>query len=259
GLLRHRSPDLVGVLNGIDYELWNPEDDPLLPAAFSAGDLDGKAVCKEELQEALGLDVDLSVPLYGMVSRLVDQKGFGELCGPTHGSLYNICADLDLQFAILGTGDAWCEAELTSLAERLPNLAVVIDFNETLAHRIVAGSDFLLVPSVFEPCGLTQMYALRYGTLPIVRRTGGLADTVTSYDEPTGTGTGFAFDLLTPSSIYNTVGWALWAWYNRPEHIAAMQQRAMAERFSWKESAAHYVELYRGAVDRRAGRTPRTW
>ena len=259
GLLRHRSSDLVGVLNGIDYEIWNPEDDPNLPAAFSADDLDGKAVCKEELQEALGLDVDLDVPLYGMVSRLVDQKGFGELCGPTHGSLYSICADLDLQFAILGTGDAWCEAELASLAGRLPNLAVVIDFNERLAHRIMAGSDFLLVPSVFEPCGLTQMYALRYGTLPIVRRTGGLADTVASYDEPTGSGTGFAFDLLTPSSIYNTVGWALWTWYNRPEHIAAMQQRAMAERFSWTDSAARYVELYRGAVDRRAGRVLRTW
>lgn len=259
GLLRHRSQDLFGVLNGMDYDLWDPENDRHLAAPFSAEDLDGKAACKEALQEELGLQVDLNVPLYGMVSRLVDQKGLGELCGPTHGSLYSICAELDLQFVILGTGDAWCETELASLAERLPNLAVVLDFNEPLAHRIMAGADFLLVPSAFEPCGLTQMYAMRYGALPIVRRTGGLADTVRGYDEPTGEGTGFTFDLLTPSAIYNTVGWALWAWYNRPEHIAAMQQRAMAERFNWQESAARYAEIYRGAVDRRAGRTLRTW
>jgi starch synthase len=194
-----------------------------------------------------------------MVSRLVEQKGFGELCGPTHGSLYNICDEFNLQFVILGTGDAWCEAELESLAGRLPNLAVDLEFNEPLAHLIMAGSDFLLVPSAFEPCGLTQMYAMRYGTLPIVRKTGGLVDTVESYDEPTGEGTGFVFDLLTPSAIQNTVGWALWAWYNQPEHITAMQQRAMAERFSWETSAASYVEIYQGAVNRRAGTTPRTW
>jgi starch synthase len=103
------------------------------------------------------------------------------------------------------------------------------------------------------------MYAMRYGALPVVRRTGGLADTVQNYDEPTGAGTGFTFDLLTPSAIYNTVGWALWAWHNRPEHIAAMRQRAMAERFSWRKSAARYVEVYRGAVERRTGRTRRTW
>jgi len=259
GLLRHRSPDLAGVLNGMDYEIWNPESDEHLPANFSVDDLGGKAVCKRALQEVMGLEVNEEIPLYGMVSRLVEQKGFGELCGPTHGSLYNICDELDLQFVILGTGEAWCETELESLAGRLPNLAVDLEFNEPLAHLIMAGSDFLLVPSAFEPCGLTQMYAMRYGTLPVVRRTGGLADTVTSYDESTGEGTGFVFDLLTPSAIYDTVGWSLWAWNNRPEHIAAMQQRAMAERFSWESSAAAYVELYQGAIDRRAGTTPRTW
>jgi starch synthase len=259
GLLRHRAADLVGVLNGIDYRLWDPADDPYLPAAFSADDLAGKAVCKRALQEAMGLEVDAETPLFAMVSRLVEQKGFGELCGPTHGSLYNICAELGVQLVILGTGEAWCEAELASLAGRLPNLAVDIEFNEPLSHLIMGGADFLLVPSAFEPCGLTQMYAMRYGTLPIVRRTGGLADTVASYDEATGEGTGFAFDRLTPSAIYNTVGWALWTWHNRPEHIAAMRLRAMAERFCWEASAGRYVEVYRGAVDRRAGRVTRTW
>jgi len=259
GLLRHRSPDLFGVLNGMDYEIWNPEDDEHLPMNFSADKLGGKAVCKAALQEVMGLEVDADVPLYGMVSRLVEQKGFGELCGPTHGSLYKICDEFNLQFVILGTGDAWCEAELESLAGRLPNLAVDLEFNEPLAHLIMAGSDFLLVPSAFEPCGLTQMYAMRYGTLPIVRKTGGLADTVSTYVEATGEGTGFVFDLLTPSAIKNTVGWALWTWYNQLEHIIAMQQRAMAERFSWETSAASYVEIYQGAVNRRAGTTPRTW
>lgn len=259
GLLRHRSADLFGILNGMDYDLWNPETDLHLPANFSTADLAGKAACKAALQEVMGLEVNAETPLYGMVSRLVEQKGFGELCGPTHGRLFNICDDFDLQFVILGTGDAWCEDELDSLADRLPNLAVDLEFNEPLAHLIMAGSDFLLVPSVFEPCGLTQMYAMRYGTLPIVRRTGGLADTVENYSEPTGEGTGFVFDLLTPSSIYNTVGWALWAWFNRPGHIALMQQRVMAERFSWETSAARYVEVYQGAVDRRSGKIKRTW
>lgn len=259
GLLRHRSTDLFGVLNGIDYELWNPADDQYLPVGFTVDDLDGKIECKTALQKAMGLEVDPDLPVYGMVSRLVEQKGFGELCGPTHGSLYNICDDFDVQFVILGTGEAWCERELESLAGRLPNLAVDLEFNEPLAHLIMAGSDYLLVPSVFEPCGLTQMYAMRYGTLPIVRRTGGLADTVSSYDEPTGKGTGFAFDLLTPAAIYNTVGWSLWTWHNRPEHIQAMQERAMNERFSWDLSAARYLEIYGGAVDRRTGETTRTW
>jgi starch synthase len=259
GLLRHRSADLYGVLNGMDSELWNPENDQHLPANFSAEELGGKARCKAALQEVLGLEVDPDVPLYGMVSRLVAQKGFGELCGPTHGSLYSICHELALQFVILGTGEAWCEAELESLAERLPNLAVDLEFNEPLAHLVMAGSDFLLVPSVFEPCGLTQMYAMRYGALPIVRATGGLADTVDNYDEVTGEGTGFVFELLTPSAIFNTVGWSLWAWYNRPEHIAALQQRAMAKRFDWEAPAMRYAELYQGAVDRRSGAAPRTW
>ena len=115
------------------------------------------------------------------------------------------------------------------------------------------------MPSVYEPCGLSQMYSLRYGTLPIVRRTGGLADTVENYDQETGEGTGFVFDLLTPRAIYDTVGWAVWAWYNRPEHIQAMRRRAMKMRFSWEESGARYAELYRQAIDRRLGKTPRTW
>jgi starch synthase len=172
--------------------------------------------------------------------------------------LWSICDEIDLQFVILGTGDAWCEDELATLAEKLPNLAVALEYNDSLAHLIEAGADFFLMPSAYEPCGLSQMYSLRYGTLPIVRRTGGLADTVESYNEKTGEGTGFVFDDLTPQAIANSVGWAVWAWYNRPDDILGMRVRAMQKRFSWDASAARYVELYRGAIDRRLGRTPRT-
>ena len=258
-LLRHRSPDLFGVLNGVDYEIWNPEIDPLIPVAYGHADLAGKAVDKTELQRELGLETRPGVALYGMVSRLVEQKGLGELCGPAHGSLASICTDLDVQVAILGTGEAWCESELRMLAERHPNLAVRIGYDERLAHLIEAGADFFLMPSRWEPCGLNQIYSLRYGTLPIVRRTGGLADTVETYDETTGGGTGFVFDELTPSSIYNTVGWSLWAYHHRPEHIRAMRVRAMQQRFSWEVAARRYAELYGCAVDRKLGRVPRTW
>jgi starch synthase len=258
GLLRYRGGDLFGVLNGMDYDTWNPETDPLIVANYSHRGHRGKARNKAALQEELGLKVDPERPLYGMVSRLVEQKGVRELCAPAQGSLAAMLNDLDLQLAILGTGESWCENELSRLSSSHANLAVRLEFDNRLAHQIEAGCDFFLMPSRYEPCGLNQMYSLRYGTLPIVHRTGGLADTVENYDEETGEGTGFVFDLLTPSAIYNTVGWSLWAWHNRPEHIRAMRKRAMKLRFSWEESARRYVELYRMAVDRRLGRVPRS-
>jgi starch synthase len=259
GLLRHRRSDLFGVLNGMDYEEWNPQTDPYLAANYSDRAWKrGKARNKAAVQEAFGLAVDPKVALYGMVSRLVDQKGFGALCGPAYGSLASMCANLSLQFAILGTGEPWCERELASLARRHPNLGVHIGFDERLAHLVQAGSDFFLMPSAYEPCGLAQMYALRYGTLPIVRRTGGLADTVDTYDQATGEGTGFVFDALTPSAIYDTVGWSLWAYHQRPRDVDAMRKRAMRLRFSWRDAALRYGELYQGAIDRRQGRVPRS-
>ena len=253
-LLRRRKADLFGVLNGMDYEIWDPETDLFIPANYSHDSLDGKETNKAALQEAMGLEVDPDVPLFAMVSRLAKQKGFGDLVGPTHGSLFKICDELELQFVILGTGEAWCEEELAVLAEKLPNLKVALEFNDPLAHLIEAGADFFVMPSVYEPCGLSQMYSLRYGALPIVRRTGGLADTVENYDQETGEGTGFVFDLLTPRAIFDTVGWAVWAWYNKPEHIIEMKKRAMQVRFSWEDSAKKYAELYQRAIDRRSGK-----
>ena len=259
GLLRHRSDDLFGVLNGMDYQDWNPENDQLIPQTYSVGSMAGKAVNKAALQDAFGLPNDPKRPVIGIVSRLADQKGFGELCGPTHGSLYDICSDYEVDIVILGTGDRWCEDELQELEGKIPNLGVKLAFDNRVAHLIEAGSDFFLMPSRYEPCGLNQMYSLRYGTLPIVHRTGGLADTVENLDPETGEGTGFVFDLLTPRAIYDTVGWAVWTWYNRPDQIKEMRLRAMQERFSWADSAARYVELYQWAIDRRAGRVPRSW
>lgn len=258
GLLRHRSDDLFGVLNGMDYQAWNPEHDRLIPQTYSIGAMDGKLADKAALQAAFGLSDDCQRPLIGIVSRLADQKGFPELCGPTHGSLYDICSDLEVDVVVLGTGDSWCEEELVALDANLPNLGVKLAFDNRLAHLVEAGSDFFLMPSRYEPCGLNQMYSLRYGTLPIVHRTGGLADTVDNLDAKTGEGTGFVFDFLTPRAIYDTVGWAVWTWYNRRDQIDSMRTQAMQKRFLWEDSAARYVELYQWAIDRRAGRVPRT-
>jgi starch synthase len=247
GVLRQRADDYSGILNGIDTAVWNPQKDKLIPQPFSVKDMAGKAVAKAALQRHFGLPEDPGVPIIGMITRLTEQKGVGELFGPTYGSIWAICDSLKLQFVLIGTGEPWCEHEIQSLSYRLPNFNAHIGYSEEISHLIEAGSDFFLMPSRYEPCGLNQMYSLVYGTLPIVRRTGGLADTVDTYNEDKGTGTGFMFDDLTPQAIYNTVGWAIWTWYNHPVHIAAMRQQAMRHDFSWEKSAKKYVELYEEA------------
>jgi starch synthase len=244
GVLRYRSADYSGILNGIDTAVWNPAKDPLIPETYSAKNPAGKARAKEALQRTFGLPPDPAVPVLGMVTRLTGQKGVGELFGPAYGSAWSMCRELKLQLALLGSGEAWCEHEITSLASRLSNFRARIGYSEELSHLIEAGSDFFLMPSRYEPCGLNQMYSLAYGTLPIVRRTGGLADTVENYNGETGEGTGFMFDDLTPQAIYHTVDWAVSAWYNSRDHINAMRQRAMKLNFSWEKSAKQYVEMY---------------
>jgi len=248
GVLRYRSADYSGILNGIDTTVWNPQKDTLIPKRYSSSDMEGKTVAKKALQRYFGLPEDGSVPIIGMVTRLTEQKGIGELFGPTYGSAWSICNDFKLQMVLVGTGESWCEHEISSLSSRLPNFKAHIGYSEELSHLIEAGSDFFLMPSRYEPCGLNQMYSLVYGTLPIVRRTGGLADTVENYDETKGTGTGFMFDDLTPRAIYDTVGWAVWAWYNHPEQIESMRQRAMKQDFSWEKSAKKYIALYEEAL-----------
>jgi len=247
-LLRHRAQDLVGILNGVDTEVWNPAKDTFITEKYSVKKLAGKAKNKEALQKRMGLSVDPGVPLFGIITRLADQKGVAELFAPTYGSMYRICTEMKVQVVVLGAGERWCEDELRSLEAKLPNFKAYIGYDESLSHQIEAGSDFFIMPSRYEPCGLNQMYSLLYGTLPIVRRTGGLADTVQNYNQETGEGTGFMFDELTPQSVFDTVGWAVYAWYNKKDHILAMQKRAMVQDFSWESSAEGYLEVYGRAL-----------
>lgn len=248
GLLRVRSDVIRGILNGADLRQWNPQVDTKIPARYSAQNMAGKAVCKRELQEHMGLEVNPSIPVIGIITRLVDQKGIAEIFAPTYGSIYQMCTDMKIQFAVLGSGESWCENEIRALQSKLPNLRAYIGYDDTLSHLIEAGSDFFLMPSKYEPCGLNQIYSMLYGTLPIVKRTGGLADTVENYNQETGEGTGFVFDQLTPRAIYDTVGWAVWAYYNRKEHIKKMQAAGMKKTFGWDEAAEKYVEVYREAL-----------
>lgn len=250
GLLRVRSDVVRGIVNGADVKEWNPETDRLIPAQYNVKSLANKAVCKSELQKKMGLPVSADIPVIGIVTRLVDQKGIAELFAPMYGSMYRMCTQMDVQFAILGSGEKWCEDEIRSLQSRLPNMRAYIGYDEKLSHLIEAGSDFFLMPSKYEPCGLNQMYSLLYGTLPVVRRTGGLADTVENYNEHTGEGTGFMFDSLTPDAVFNTVGWAVHAYYNKKEHIRMMQERGMKKDFTWALSAQKYLQVYKESLAR---------
>ena len=248
GILRYRSADLSGILNGVDTEIWNPATDKLIASQYSVKTLDKKAINKEALQKRMGLPVDATIPLVGIITRLAEQKGISELFGPAYGSAFRICSEIKIQMVLLGAGESWCENELSTLNKTLPNFRAYIGYDETLSHLIEAGSDFFLMPSRYEPCGLNQMYSLLYGTLPIVRKTGGLADTVENYSEQTGEGTGFVLDNLTPQSIYDTVGWAAYAWFNKKAHILKMQKKGMDQQFGWDTSAKHYEDVYKSAL-----------
>ena len=160
---------------------------------------------------------------------------------------------MDVQFVVLGSGEKWCEAEINTLQSKLGNMRAYIGYDENLSHLIEAGSDFFLMPSRYEPCGLNQIYSMLYGTLPIVRRTGGLADTVQNYNQETGEGTGFMFDQLTPRAVYDTVGWAVWAYYNKKNDIKKMQERGMKSYFGWDVAAKQYLDVYKEALYRGCG------
>jgi starch synthase len=250
-LLRFRAGDLVGILNGIDDESWDPARDRALPANYTATDLTGKAVCKAKLQEHFSLGLRPEVPLFGVVSRLASQKGLDLLAA----ALPAVLGRMNVQFVLLGSGDAALERAFRAMAAAYPGrVGVHLGFDGRLARLIQAGSDFFVMPSRTEPCGLTQMYAMRYGTPPIVRATGGLVDTVQNFVEGEAAGTGFVFHDATAGALADTIGWACATYFDRPGELRALQQRAMAQDFSWRVSAGRYVELYRWAVAaRRAG------
>lgn len=247
--LAKRAPDVFGILNGADYEHWNPEVDDTLPANFSAGNLVGKAICKAELQKQFGLEVRADVPIVGIISRFASQKGFDLV----RAMLERALEDMTFQVAVLGTGDLATEAWFHRLIETHPAVGGHIGFSVPMSHLIEAGSDFFLMPSLYEPCGLNQIYSQKYGALPIVRATGGLDDTVINYDEASGTGTGFKFSDISPEALYYTLGWAISTWYDRPQHFRAMQQQAMQQHFGWDDSAQEYVRVYQHAIANRRG------
>jgi len=242
GLLRTRAADLSGILNGVDYRLWDPVHDPLIAARYGAGDLSGKDACKADLQDAFGLERRPDAPLFAVVSRLTDQKGIDLVVEALPRLVH-----LGGQLAVLGTGSKEIEAALTRAAQTYAGtVGLRLAYDEALSHRLQAGADVLMVPSRFEPCGLTQMYALRYGTLPLVTRVGGLADTVVDTTERSledGTATGFVFGDVSPTGMLRTIERATALW-NRRDLWRRVQRAAMARDFGWERSAVRYLELY---------------
>jgi starch synthase len=246
GILKRRSRDLVGILNGIDTEAWDPRIDPHIPEPYGPGNLAGKATAKRRLLAAFGLDRDdraLARPLVGMVSRLIDQKGF-DLITEVAEELVR----LDAGYVLLGTGEPSYQGLWTGLAARFPDrVGARIGFDEPLAHLIEAGADIFLMPSRFEPCGLNQMYSLRYGTVPIVRATGGLDDTVRNWDPRARTGNGFKFREASGPALLRVVGRALKV-FRQPDEWRRLQVSGMALDFSWQASARQYVNVYERAI-----------
>ncbi len=249
GVLRKRSADLFGVLNGLDYEEWDPATDEFIAANYHADDVTGKAACKQSLQEKLELPVRPEVPLLGLVSRLAGQKGLDLLA-----DVFPVLLESDVQLALLGTGEPYYHELLSSLQRRFPEkMGLVLGFDNALAHQIYAGSDMFLMPSNYEPCGLGQMISLRYGTIPIVRETGGLADTVTEFNPQTGEGNGFSAKERSSVAVLGAIARALLT-MQRPNQWARLVQNAMNCRFSWEKSAKEYVKLYHRARKQRGKR-----
>jgi starch synthase len=252
GVLAGKGDRYVGILNGIDDRLWNPRTDPHLPATFGPGDLEGKAICKRALLERFGLPVGddaMSRPLVGLVGRLVEQKGM-DLIKAASPALVG----LDATWIFLGTGEARYERWLQNLAAVHPaRVGVRVGFDEPLAHLVEAGSDLFLMPSKFEPCGLNQMYSLRYGAVPVVRAVGGLDDTIRPYTARARRANGFKFREATPAALVRTLRTALRLFHDRSAWRRLMRQ-GMAEDHSWRLRAKEYVRVYRRARhDRAAG------
>ncbi len=244
GVLRTRAGQLHGILNGVDYKDWSPESDSLIPASFNPEDLKGKAANKAALMEAFGLSKDLAdAPILAVISRLADQKGFDLLA-----EILPQLMKQKLMLVILGTGEEkyhrWLAAEAPKYKGKL---GAQIAFDNKLAHLMEAGADMFLMPSRYEPCGLNQIYSMKYGTIPVVRATGGLADTVTPVGDPKTPGTGFVFSDYTPEAFLKAIHTALDAYANQ-DLWQRIMLHAMAQDFSWKVSARKYLELYKSLV-----------
>ncbi len=238
GVLAARSADLHGIVNGIDYTIWNPAKDKLIAATYTAENLAGKAECKAALQGRMGLPVEPTLPLVGMVSRLTEGKGFDLIVAGMERLL-----GLGVQVALLGAGSPELQSALKALAAKhSTQFRPIFGYDNDLAHQIQAGADLFLMPSHYEPCGLNQLYSLRYGTIPVVRATGGLVDTVQDVSQPDGDG--FAFKPYTVDAMVEAVSRAVEMYRDEPEQWAETMKRGMARDYSWLASAGKYVELY---------------
>jgi starch synthase len=254
GVIRHRSDRLVGILNGVDYSVWSPEADTLIAHNYSAHNLDGKKACKKNLLDMFKLPAEnMERPLIGIISRFADQKGFDLIA--------EVAPDLmkeNIALVALGTGQPEHEKLFKELADKYSaRVGVKVGFDNALAHKIEAGADMFLMPSRYEPCGLNQIYSLRYGTVPIVRATGGLDDTIQNFEAKAQQGTGFKFDDYTGKALLQCVRAALKA-FRDPKAWHALQANGMAKDFSWKASAASYVTLYEAAKRTRIPRAAGT-
>jgi starch synthase len=249
GVLQYRHNVLSGILNGIDPHEWDPQTDPHLAANYNANTVgQGKPACKAALQKTLGLPQDPAAPLVGIVGRLIDQKGFDLVADV----MQRWVQTSDVQWAILGTGQPKYHKILETLANRFPQrLGLRLEFSNPLAHQIEAGADIFLMPSRFEPCGLNQLYSLRYGTVPLVRATGGLADTIVGFDAhaPSPTANGFVFQEYSSLALSETLRQACDA-YRRPEVWQKLIAAGMDQDWSWARSARQYVELYQKTIER---------
>jgi starch synthase len=239
GVLHDRRQDIAGILNGVDYSEWNPESDPYIAKHYSADGLAEKRSCKKALQRIVGLPQKTNQPVLGMISRLTAQKGLDLI-----EQILEPLMQCELQMAILASGERRYEELLLQAAQRFPEkIAVLIGFDNVLAHQIEAGADIFLMPSLYEPCGLNQMFSLKYGTIPVVRAVGGLKDTVADYDAERGSGTGFVFGPYEPQALVGAIDRALQTYKNK-RVWTALRRRAMKKDFSWDRSAEAYCSLY---------------
>lgn len=242
-----RIHDFEGILNGCDYNDWNPQTDPYIPANFSSTDISGKAICKKALQKKIGLPISNN-PIFGMVCRITDQKGFGLILPMLERFLKH-----NVQVVIVGSGDPSVTGQLNAIAAHFPDKFKFINiYSDKLAHMIEAGADFFLMPSIFEPCGLNQLYSLAYGTLPIVRGVGGLKDTVLDYDQDPDSANGFVFFDPNPNQLLNLLRRALLLYIEHPEEMLRLKIKAMQAQFCWSDAAKHYEHLYYNALKKRS-------
>jgi starch synthase len=245
GVLAGRKDDLYGILNGADYDEWDPGRDPFLAACYGMGSLDGKRACKAALLEELGIELQgIQAPLFGMISRLTSQKGVDLVLARLEEMM-----DAGVNFILLGDGEEEYRTRFEGLSRTFPGrFSFRYGFDTPLAHRIQAGADFLLMPSRYEPCGLNQIYSMRYGTIPVVRATGGLKDTVTEFSPSTLTGTGFLFEEYESAAMMRAVRKAI-RLYEGAKYVDLVRRNGMKQSFSWDRAAEAYVALYKKLRD----------